>query len=298
MMNLSTNSFEQGPKVAGQIGLSKNFNTIEALVDASVTDANALVTGQLVEDTGADTPIPSVQGLTADDGNFFGVVQYNKKNRDHKAQYPLGISRNGNCVYLIANEAIAQGTNVSPIVSMKSRIVKGHPAKAHVGWAYDAATSAGQLIRIMLGERTRYEQPGTPGKGDLDVDFQANLLKVVAGGALAPGDSVEVTNSATTLPTVTKANATDDNILGVVINLGVAAYAADDELYIARNGTVVHMLANAAIARGASVMTTTAGANNVVTATANNTIVGIALDQAAAAGDLLRVTIDARNNEA
>jgi hypothetical protein len=90
---------------------------------------------------------------------------------------------------------------------------------------------------------------------------------------------------------------TDGPIYGVVLyNLRKNKYAAGDMMEVGCRGTVVYLESSTTINRGARVNSTaaTASADPLVTTVANNTDwqLGVTLDQASAANDLVRVEID------
>ena len=90
---------------------------------------------------------------------------------------------------------------------------------------------------------------------------------------------------------------TDGPVFGIVLfNPRKNTHAAGDTFEVGCRGTYVYLESSAAINRGARVNSTaaTASADPLVTAVAHNTDfqVGVALDQTAAANDLIRVQID------
>lgn len=92
---------------------------------------------------------------------------------------------------------------------------------------------------------------------------------------------------------------TDGPVLGVIIyNPRKNIYAAGDTVEIATAGSCVFMEAGAAINRGAKVSTTYSGPTVVTNNTAGKQITGVAFDQAANAGDLIRVMVQPSTNPA
>lgn len=94
---------------------------------------------------------------------------------------------------------------------------------------------------------------------------------------------------------------TDATVLGVIpYNERKNLYKPGDFIEVAQSGTYVYMLSSAAILRGAKVSITAATASadpTVATdATSGHFIAGIAIDQAAGAGELIRVRIDPSTN--
>ena len=89
----------------------------------------------------------------------------------------------------------------------------------------------------------------------------------------------------------------DGPVYGIVLyNMRKNKYAAGDMMEIGCRGTVVYLEASTTINRGARVNSTaaTASADPLVTTVANNTDwqLGAALDQSAAANELIRIEVD------
>ncbi len=107
---------------------------------------------------------------------------------------------------------------------------------------------------------------------------------------LVNGAAVKITDTTDSQITVNIATAATDPIFGfVVYESRKNANVAGDLIRIACIGSVMQMEASAAIARGATVQIEPSG-EKVVTRT-TGTVIGRALDKAAADGDLIRVLI-------
>ena len=112
-------------------------------------------------------------------------------------------------------------------------------------------------------------------------------------GTLKAGDAVKLVSTSTGIPHVVKVGVSDTTITGCVVfnpvkNDGIAA---GDMVEIAITGAFMYMVASAAIVAGAAV--DYAYATGKV-ATANSGLAcGVALDAAAADGDLIRVAVKA-----
>jgi hypothetical protein len=134
-------------------------------------------------------------------------------------------------------------------------------------------------------------------KGMLDLHMNSNIIpcrvKSDESAALTPGQAVKLVDTAEGNPVITAVDDAADDVFGfVAYNLKKNSFEANDNVEIAAlRNNVMYMEASAAIARGAKVMYVVTG-EKVATATATNRILGIALDKAAADGDLIRVVID------
>lgn len=112
-------------------------------------------------------------------------------------------------------------------------------------------------------------------------------------GTLQAGDAVKLVSTSKGIPHVVKVGSTDTACLGFVVFNPVqnADIAAGDAIEIAITGAFMYMVASAAISAGAAV--DYAYATGKV-ATANSGLAcGVALDAAAADGDLIRVAVKA-----
>lgn len=113
--------------------------------------------------------------------------------------------------------------------------------------------------------------------------------------ALVPGQCVKRVDSGGpgTLPVVTAVGADTDDIFGVVnYSQKNASFAAGSALEVSVfTGNYVYMEASAAISAQARVEYVVSGAK-VALATSGKRVLGVALDKANAAGDLIRVYVD------
>lgn len=117
------------------------------------------------------------------------------------------------------------------------------------------------------------------------------IVKSDESAALVPGQAVKLADVAGALPVVTTLTANTQESFGFVVsNIKKDSFAASERVEVAIGGAVLYMTAGGAIARGAKVevVYTT---KKVITTGGTNPVVGIALDKAAADGDLIRVLI-------
>lgn len=134
-----------------------------------------------------------------------------------------------------------------------------------------------------------------PSQGDKDLAVLSdNVISVqldASSADIVPGEAVQLVDDASKLPTVTALTADTDSTFGFAVrNNKDSGYTGGDRLEIAIQGTVMYMTAGAAIVRGAQVEVD-ASEVEVITAAGTNDVVGVALDKAAAAGDLIRVIV-------
>ncbi len=149
---LSQNQFNQSPYLS-MLDQRFNFDTLSVEIDA--TQATSLFAGAAVKIVDSAGGVPKVIGCDADDDDVFGFINYDVKTISYAAFSMAEISQLGNCMYLYATGAIARGVQVSLDVTTNGgvRSAAGNTGDTIVGYAYDKATAAGQLIRVMLGAR-------------------------------------------------------------------------------------------------------------------------------------------------
>lgn len=131
-------------------------------------------------------------------------------------------------------------------------------------------------------------------KGQIVSGYNSNQLSVQINpssvGTFVGGTAVKLIDGTQKIPVVDVAAATDDIYGFVTYSIKDNTPAAGDIINLAIGNTVMAMQASAAIVRGAKVEIVASGAK-VATSAGTNKIVGIALDKASAADDLIRVQI-------
>lgn len=144
----------------------------------------------------------------------------------------------------------------------------------------------------------------TPVVGDIDLATtdRANVFtcrfidaSATAGTTLVPGEGVNLVDLGASdsagPPIVDERAANTDAIFGInIYKTEKNAAESGDRVQIARAGSVIFMNAGAAIARGASVELVLATPGNVITQSTGTTL-GLCLDKATAANDLVRILI-------
>lgn len=134
-------------------------------------------------------------------------------------------------------------------------------------------------------------------QGAMDLAINPSIISgeidVSSAGNLVAGQSVKMVDSVGGVPKFVECAADTDDVYGfLVYDIKTKLFNAYSRVEVAAmRNSVMYMTASAAIARNAKVMIVVSG-SKVATATSGKTIVGRALDKAAADGDLIRVTID------
>ena len=133
-------------------------------------------------------------------------------------------------------------------------------------------------------------------KGLADLRFNGNIISCQVdenqSTALVAGQCVMLKDVAGGAPVIEAIADDEDGVFGVVVRSAKDSdFPALSHLEIASDSCVVYMEASAAIARGAEVMPVVSG-SKVATVSGNSKAkIGVALDKAAADGDLIRVLI-------
>ncbi len=135
----------------GMIDLRFPSNTVSVMIDS--TETGSLYAGSPVKIVDSAGGVPKVVGITDDADNVMGFINFDVKSRAFTAGMMAEISMSGNVMYLYSTAAIARGVQVTPnnaVTIGGVKAVSGSSADRVIGWAYDKATAAGQLIRVML----------------------------------------------------------------------------------------------------------------------------------------------------
>jgi hypothetical protein len=147
--DLNPNQFEQST-VMGKTDLMVNTNTVA--MEVSALEPGVIRSGYPVKiDTTSKRGIPKVLRATADTDRIVGYVNFNPKQNVYKPGERMQVSMAGNCIMLPAAGAIPRGgdvvLNADPAAVSDAALTTG---KRIVGWAYDGAAGAGELIRVIL----------------------------------------------------------------------------------------------------------------------------------------------------
>jgi hypothetical protein len=144
------NQFAPGPQL-GMLDQAFNYNTKSCQIDISetaVTDA----AGTAVKIVATSTGVMKVVACAANSDACAGFLVYNVKNITFQIGNGAEIAQAGNVIYLLSVGAISAGAQVQLDLTYAGGVktITGSSGAAIVGWAMDAATADGQLIRIHL----------------------------------------------------------------------------------------------------------------------------------------------------
>lgn len=143
------NAFAQSPQL-GMIDMRFPYNTVAVQIDAS--QSTDLYPGAAVKMVDSAGGVPKVVGCAANSDEVLGFINYNIKNVTFGAGDAAEISMAGNVMFLYAVAAIARGAQVQLDLSTNGGVKTktGSSGADIVGWAYDKASAAGDLIRVFL----------------------------------------------------------------------------------------------------------------------------------------------------
>lgn len=132
----------------GMIDQRFDYNTTEVQIDSS--QSGSLYAGQAVKIVDSIDGVPKVVAVSAITDQVFGFINFDIKSATFSAFDMCEISQAGNVIYLYATGAIARGAQVCVDVVTKGGVSALVSTANIVGYAFDKATAAGQLIRVKL----------------------------------------------------------------------------------------------------------------------------------------------------
>lgn len=147
------NVFAPTEEIKGRRVLPANTASISGIVDDSQTDP--LLPGDPVKIVATTEGLPHFAKAAVGDV-IAGFVEWNVIRPSYKAKQVCQISMTGNVMYMEAAGAVQAGVQVN--ISDLSTVVVAAAAGAgsKIGLALEAATAAGQLIRVKIGEPVAY----------------------------------------------------------------------------------------------------------------------------------------------
>ena len=152
-VSFQMNKFAPTEEIKGRRVLPANTESISGIVDAS-QDA-ALLTGDPVKIVATSKGLPHFAKAGLGDV-VAGFVEWNVIRPSYAAGKICQISMAGNVMYMEAGAAINAGALVNITDLSKVEIGAAAGAGSKLGIALEAATAAGQLIRVKIGEPVAY----------------------------------------------------------------------------------------------------------------------------------------------
>ena len=152
-VSFQMNKFAPTEEIKGRRVLPANTESISGIVDAS--QADALLPGDPVKIVATSQGLPHFAKAGVGDV-VAGFVEWNVIRPSYAAGKICQISMAGNVMYMEAGAAIQAGSlvNVTDLTNVLVGAAAGSGSK--LGIALEAATAAGQLIRVKIGEPVAY----------------------------------------------------------------------------------------------------------------------------------------------
>lgn len=152
-LSYQMNVFAPTEEIKGRKVLPANTESFSGIIDSSVEGSVVPATPMKIVATSAKLPHFAPAGA---DDKVVGFLEWNVICSAYKAGEPCQISPDTNVMYMEASAAIDAGANVT-MASFDDITVKtaaeasgDDPADPVIGYALEAATAAGQLIRVKI----------------------------------------------------------------------------------------------------------------------------------------------------
>lgn len=152
-LSYQMNVFAPTEEIKGRKVLPANTESFSGIIDASVEGSVVPATPMKIVATSAK--LPHFAPATAED-KIVGFLEWNVIRSGYAAGEPCQVSPDTNVMYMEASGEINAGANVtmdsfSNITIKTAAAASGDdPADPVIGYALEAATAAGQLIRVKI----------------------------------------------------------------------------------------------------------------------------------------------------
>lgn len=230
----NVNQFAQAP-ILGQLDLETQGTVVTVRV--SPNQATALVAGQPFKVENSAGGVPSVLALAGAGDPVHGFITRNLKDQTFPTNARAEGAMDGSIMYMNSAGAITRFGAVEVVQAVPGNVAASGGVNPVVGIAFDQATAANQLIRVLI------KVPGTQTTAALRQEtIVATLAQINAGLVLVPavaGKSITVTN-----------------VLARV--LGNFATGTSVELESSATAVAVETIAEAGLTTGAVLFPTTA----------------------------------------
>lgn len=134
--------------VQGKLDITPNPSTVSAQID--VSELGTLVPGQSVKMVDSAGGVPKVIACAADSDDVWGLLNYDLKQASFVAGDRVEVSAmRGNVMYMTSSAAIARNAKVMVVIS-GAKVATRAGGGVCIGRAYDKATAADQLIRVVI----------------------------------------------------------------------------------------------------------------------------------------------------
>lgn len=143
------NQFAQAPFLGMIAELTESINFPAQIGPAQ---SGSLLAGCFVKMVDSAGGVPKVVAASADSDDVWGAIIYNIKNASYAAGAVCQVAMEGSFMWLTATAAIARGAQVALDYATSGGVkpISGSGGERIVGRAFDKATVAGQLIRVLI----------------------------------------------------------------------------------------------------------------------------------------------------
>ena len=152
-LSYQMNVFAPTEEVKGRRVLPANTDSISGIVDDAQSDP--LLPGDPVKIVATTQGLPHFAKAAVGDV-ITGFVEWNVIRPSYKAKEICQISMTGNVMYMEANGAVNAGVKVNIVDLTHVTVGAVAGSGSAIGLALEAATAAGQLIRVKIGEPVAY----------------------------------------------------------------------------------------------------------------------------------------------
>lgn len=146
-LSFQMNVFAPTEEIKGRKVLPANTESFSGMIDASVQ--GNVVPGTPMKIVATSAKLPHFAPATAED-KIVGFLEWNVIRSAYVAGTPCQVSPDTNVMYMEASGAINAGANVAMDSFSNITIKAAGNNDAVIGYALEAATASGQLIRVKI----------------------------------------------------------------------------------------------------------------------------------------------------
>lgn len=145
------NVFAPTEEIKGRRVLPANTESFSGIADSTVPAATPLLPGDPVKIVATTKGLPHFVKAAVGD-TVMGFVEWNVIRASYPAGKLLQVSPAGNVMYMEAAGALNAGVGVNISNLGDVTIAAAAAGKSVIGYTLEAATAAGQLVRVKIGE--------------------------------------------------------------------------------------------------------------------------------------------------
>lgn len=146
-LSYQMNVFAPTEEIKGRKVLPANTESFSGIIDSSVEGSVVPATPMKIVATSAKLPHFAPAGA---DDKIVGFLEWNVIRSAYKAGEPCQVSPDTNVMYMEASAAVNAGAEVAMSSLSNITVATAGEGDAVIGYALEAATAAGQLIRIKI----------------------------------------------------------------------------------------------------------------------------------------------------